>query len=262
MANVATRQIVERWLEDALGDAAQSSALNESRLICHHPLGNLIFETVRGSEVRKLFEPDASAITRRQYFFLHEGNHIAVMDAGHTTETREPSAHYWLQIFRLEAGIVAETWFSGYARNVDWGALPREPTQRSGAEDTNKLVLRRWWEEMYSGHRIEELMPQLAGPGYVRHEPTGSWVTTIPDHLNRVKGLYVSADDKPRPRWRYQTLAEGEYAVGWGTMRGYRGGASKDDEVYSWAQLFRFAEGKLVETWFPGWLIGVDWSST
>jgi hypothetical protein len=44
-------------------------------------------------------------------------------------------------------------------------------------------------------------------------------------------------------------------------MRGYRGGDTRDDSVNSFVQMFRVANTRLVETWFAGWAIGVDWTT-
>src|SRR5579864_479385 len=114
MSDTAARQVVEQWLENLFGHTALLDTVVGSRLTCHHPSGNSIIDAGRGSELRALFEPDAEAISRRQYFFLSQRDHVAVLGAATGRETQQESAQYWLQIFRLEGSRVAETWFSGF----------------------------------------------------------------------------------------------------------------------------------------------------
>jgi hypothetical protein len=47
-------------------------------------------------------------------------------------------------------------------------------------EEKNKAVIRRWIDEMY-GQGQFELMPELAGPKYLRHEKTGTFSVDVED---------------------------------------------------------------------------------
>ena len=122
----------------------------------------------------------------------------------------------------------------------------------------SKDMVRQWTDEIYTHKRFERIR-YLAHAEYIRHEGTGTWTAPIAEHLERIKALYQPGGGKPRLRFAYYLLAEGDKVVGFGTMRGYRGGASKEDEVYSFVQMFRLAHGKIVETWFPPFVVGVDW---
>ena len=258
----ANKDIVRRWL-DEMGSEERTLGIPEildSEFICHEPGGTWTAASgLLERRLRELFDPGLTAPSRRRYTMVAEGDKVAVLGTGQGTEERP--AYHWVQVFRVYDGRLAETWFPGYVRDVDWGSLPAEPQRRSGAEEANKHVVRRWWDEMYAAHRFDELMPALAGPEYIRHEPTGTWTATITEHLQRIKAVYQPGSEKPRPRFSYGLVAEGDKVAGFGMMRGYRGGASNDDEVYSFVQLFRLANSRLVETWFPPWVIGVDWSS-
>jgi hypothetical protein len=132
-----------------------------------------------------------------------------------------------VQLFRAADGAVAETWVSGSVQDVDWGPLPHELRGRLGVEDPNKRTVQRWWDEMYREQRFEELMAELAGPEYIRDEATGSWTTTILQHLQRVQALY-SPSQTPQPlRITYGLVAEGDRVAGRRTMRGHRGGETR-----------------------------------
>lgn len=179
---------------------------------------------------------------------------VARQRGGHRTS-------HWVQLCRVRDATVSETWISGSVQDVDWGPLPDEPRPAPAVEEANKLLVRRWWDEMYAEQRFEELMAELAGPEYMRHEATGSWTTTVEQHLQRIKDLYTAGRARQPLRISYALVAEGDRVAGWGTMRGYRGGATADHSVNSFVQMFRIVEGRLVETWFAGWAVGVDWTT-
>ena len=119
-------------------------------------------------------------------------------------------------------------------------------------EEENKAVMRRWYDEMYNQRHLA-LMPELAGPEYIRHEPTGTWTATIAALMERANKAF---DDGVTTQGRrtYALIAEADKVAVLGTAR------SLDGELeYHFVQVFRLAHGKLVETWFPGYVRGVDW---
>jgi predicted SnoaL-like aldol condensation-catalyzing enzyme len=255
------KRIAHQWLDNYLGPerAGDSSDLLQHQVLCHHPSGTWLAEPGSEQQLRATLRPQLVATGERRYFTLAERDYVVALGGGPPSTPVGQGASYWLQVFRIDGAQVVETWLSVNTREVDWEPLPTEPLQPSGAEDVNQAVLRRWWDEMLSEHRFETLMPELAGPEYIRHESTGSWTTTVADHLQRLKVLYADGGTRPRPRLQYRLVAEGDYVAGWGTMSGYRGGAARDDEIYSFIQLFRLDRGKLAETWLPGFAVGVDW---
>jgi predicted SnoaL-like aldol condensation-catalyzing enzyme len=251
------KALVRKWLDELARPEWNPGPLArlDKEFICHGMTGT--WTAAAGQAERRLreeLEPGVAAPGGRQYCLLAEGDKVAILGAGIGAEGRP--AYYWLQVVRLLGGKVAETWVGGYARGVDWGPVPAEP-RCSELEEANKRVLRRWWDEMYREYRFDELMPELAGPEYIRHEPTGSWTTTIAEHLRRVKGLYPAGGTGPQQWASTEIIAEGDLVAGWGTGGGSRVGVG---EVYSLVQLFRVAAGRLVETWFPGYVAGVDWT--
>ena len=119
-------------------------------------------------------------------------------------------------------------------------------------EDANKAILHRWYQEVYNQKKLS-LMPELAGPEFIRHEPEGTWITSIKEHMKRVKGMFESGKTTAGSR-DYELIAEADKVAALGVGYDLHG-----EVVYYWLQVFRFENGKLVETWFPGYVRGVDW---
>ena len=108
-------------------------------------------------------------------------------------------------------------------------------------EEANKAVLRRWYDEMWSNLDFD-LIPQLAGPTYTRHDVRGTRSVTAEeyrDELLPMKGQWTISD------FHYFLMAEGDYVTAIGTWK--INGAMQWD----WVQTFRLEDEKLVETWLP-----------
>lgn len=129
--------------------------------------------------------------------------------------------------------------------------------ENESIEDRNKAVIRRWWDEMYPEARWE-LVRELAGPLYTRHEPTGTFTVTVEEQMELLKGRYSGREEAQSRESSYQLIAEGDKVCGMGTFKGYRKGGEQDD-VYHFLQVFRLENGKIVETWFPGFVKNVEW---
>ena len=126
-------------------------------------------------------------------------------------------------------------------------------------EERNKAVVRRWSEEIYPEKRWE-LMPELAGPLFTRHEPTGTFTVTIEEHMKRIQELYGGTEkDKGIKEGGIEYIAEGDKVCLIGWFRGYRKGGESDVDLYNYVQVFRLEGGKIVETWFPGFVKNVEW---
>lgn len=120
-----------------------------------------------------------------------------------------------------------------------------------------KELLVRWYDEMWSQGRAE-LIPELAGPIYTRHEMSGTRSVTAEEYRDQTAGFltHVSVHDM-----KYCLVAEGDKvcAVGSWRLRGRPGAAGDwgpDGKQWDWVQLFRAEDGRLVETWLSG--IGMD----
>ena len=59
-----------------------------------------------------------------------------------------------------------------------------------GAEET-KAVLRRWYDEMWS-QKNPDLVTELAGPDYVRHEPNGTRSLTAREYQEQLRLLKLT----------------------------------------------------------------------
>ena len=57
----------------------------------------------------------------------------------------------------------------------------------------------------------------------------------------------------------YRLFAEGDMVCMIGTSKGYRKGGETDHDIYNYVQSFRLENGKIVETWFPGFAQNVEW---
>ena len=124
-------------------------------------------------------------------------------------------------------------------------------------EEKNKAVIRRWVDEMYAEARWE-LVEELAGPLYIRHEPSGTFTVTVEEQMALLKERYSGREEAQSREGSYELFAEGDKVCMLGTFKGYRIGGGYND-VYNYVQVFRLEDGKIVETWFPGFVKNVEW---
>ena len=133
--------------------------------------------------------------------------------------------------------------------------MPKSQT----TSDLNKATVLRWINEMY-GEKHWELMHELAGPFYTRHEPTGTQTVNIEEHVKRIKDLYGETEKNPNDAYQsIELFAEGDKVCIIGKGKFYRKGEDNNLDLYNWLQVFRLKDGKIVETWFPGFVKIVEW---
>ena len=104
-------------------------------------------------------------------------------------------------------------------------------------EGQNKAVIRRWVDEMYAEARWE-LVKELAGPLYTRHEPTGTFTVTVEEQMDLLKERYSGREEAQSREVSYDLFAERDKVCMIGTFRGYRKGGEFDD-VNNYVQVFR-----------------------
>lgn len=121
-----------------------------------------------------------------------------------------------------------------------------------GREEANKALMRRWYDEMWANLDFD-LIPELAGPTYVRHDVRGTREVTAEeyrDELVPMKGQWEISD------FHYFLMAEGDYVTAIGTWK--INGAMQWD----WVQTFRVEKGRLVETWLPAMATEGKWQTS
>ena len=111
-----------------------------------------------------------------------------------------------------------------------------------------KAVLRRWYDDMWA-RKDFDLVPELAGPLYTRHEAGGTRVVTAEEYRDALAG---SLSEATVEGLRYRLIAEDDRVVAIGTWK-------IDGSQWDWVQAFRVEGGKLVETWLSGIAFDGTW---
>ena len=124
------------------------------------------------------------------------------------------------------------------------------------AEET-KALLHRWYGEMWSQGKAE-LIPELAGPTYTRHEMSGTRTVTADEYRDQTAAFMnqITVCDL-----EYSLIAEGDKVCAIGSWRlvGLPDDTSGEGKQWDWVQLFRAEHGKLVETWLSGIAMESSW---
>jgi len=110
----------------------------------------------------------------------------------------------------------------------------------STTEETRR-VLQRWYDDMWFAQNWQ-LVPELAGPIYTRHETSGTSQVTAEDYQAVVRSVCESMTITDG---RYRLIADGDRVAAIGSWK-------LDGKQWDWVQAFRAENGKLVETWLTG----------
>lgn len=125
------------------------------------------------------------------------------------------------------------------------------------AESTDKMmsVITRWSEEVWHQGKLE-LVPQLVGPVYVRHEPGRSHSVTPQEYEEEIAAIRERLPDL-RFTEHDRVVSGDKYWLRWS----YEGTDSESGRVVKRAgiQIYRFENGKIVETWFVMNQPGSSW---
>jgi len=133
------------------------------------------------------------------------------------------------------------------SRHNEPGVAPAMNTER------NKAIARRWSEELWSRGNLA-VASEIVSPDYVRHDPGDPFPARGPEDVKRIVGmlrsmlpdLTITVDE---------IVAEGDFVVSRYTStatdtRGYMGMPPTGKTIRTSAmQMFRFADGKIVESW-------------
>src|SRR5262245_10620379 len=133
------------------------------------------------------------------------------------------------------------------------GTLSRLAEGGSMSMEQNKAMARRWSEELWGQGKLA-VADEIIGPEYVRHDPGDPFPARGPEDVKRI----VSMLRTMLPDFRIQIeamVAEGDMVVSRYTVtatdtRGYMGRPPTGRAIRTSAmQMFRFANGKIVESW-------------
>ena len=114
--------------------------------------------------------------------------------------------------------------------------------------EATKALLHRWYDEMWMQNNAD-LLPELVGPIYTRHEFGATRQVTPEEYKEQVRGLQSSMT---LTDMHYRLIGEDDHVVAIGAWL-------VDGEQWSWVQAFRAENGKLVETWLSGIATGSSW---
>ncbi len=125
-------------------------------------------------------------------------------------------------------------------------------------EEDNKSLMRRWYDEMWEPCNFD-LIPELAGPHYTRHDIMGTRTVTAEEYRDSLKmfGATWTISD-----FNYFLMSEGNFITSIGSWVVNDFDGQGNSAQWDWVQCFRVENGKLVETWLPG-MGGTDvkWSA-
>lgn len=118
-----------------------------------------------------------------------------------------------------------------------------------GADETRR-AMQRWYDEMWS-KKAFDLVPEIAGPIYTRHEPNGTRSISATDYRDQLKTFGPNLDVK---ELTYRLVVEDDMVTAIGRWK-------LNGNVQHWVQAFRVENGKLVETWLTGITSGCEWQN-
>ena len=134
-----------------------------------------------------------------------------------------------------------------------FAALAPTPSQAQTTTDQNKAIARRWSEELWSRGNLA-VADEIIAPDYERHDPGDPFAAKGPDDVKRIVTMLRSM--LPDFHIKVESIiAEGDFVVSRYTATatdtvGYMGMPATGKAIRTQAiQIFRFANGKIVESW-------------
>jgi predicted SnoaL-like aldol condensation-catalyzing enzyme len=182
-----------------------------------------------------------------------EGDYVAIARVDEYTEPR-PYTTTWFDLFRIEAGVIAEHWDHG---RLPAGATPsayvppvENPDQEASLESTepqleaNKRLVHEMWRTLLDGQQVEEA-PRFLAEGYVQHNPQAN--TGLEGFLTFFRQFAQPQPVQPGVANFIQMIAEDDLVV-LATVRSYDD-ANGVAYTTTWFDMFRVSDEKLVEHW-------------
>jgi len=217
------------------GDPAAVAVVSPEKYIQHNP------QTHEGSEgLASLFARLSKTSPRVNIVRIFaDGNYVF----GHT-EYDFSTRRIGFEVFRFEGELVVEHWDNiqpRYGQNRSGRSMVDGPTEATDLDQTeaNRTLVRKFVEDVLIAGQMEQLKRYIDGEKFMQHSPQ------MADGSSELRSALekASADSKTIEYQRlHRVLAEGSFvlAVSEGTLSGVHS---------AFYDLFRVAEGKLVEHW-------------
>jgi len=165
-----------------------------------------------------------------------------------------PYTTTWFDLFRIEAGVIAEHWDHG---RLPAGGAPRAYVPPAPSSDqeaalasldpqlaTNKRFVYDMWRTLLDAQQVEEA-PKFLAEGYVQHNPQAN--TGLQGFLSFFRQFAQPGVVQPTVANFIQEIGEGDLVV-LATLRTYDG-AGGVPYTTTWFDMFRLGGGLLVEHW-------------
>jgi len=215
------------------GDPEAVSVVNESKYIQHNPLtreGNVglaelfkrLSKTSPRVELVRVFEDG-------EFVFAHTDYDFNEVEVG-------------FEVFRFEDGFAIEHWDNLQSKpsspNLSGHTMLDGPTEATDLEKTeeNRKLIRSFVEEVLMSGKIDRLGHYLDSESFTEHNPQ------MADGLTALQAEFSRPDKKRSYDTIHRLLVEGNFAlcVSEGSLDGVHS---------SFYDLFRMANGKIVEHW-------------
>ena len=176
-----------------------------------------------------------------------------------------------ISAYRLAGGKIVEQWWSydvlgmlqqmGVAStertDFTWGA-PSAVTGDPGDPEANKAIVRRYLEEAWNQQNLD-VLDELMTADVINHSPT-RYQLDLETHKQVLSMYFTGLPDLHGTT--EDLIAEGDKVVGRYTATGTHQGelivpATGNQVVWTGINVFRFADGKIVETWWAFDSLGI-----
>jgi predicted SnoaL-like aldol condensation-catalyzing enzyme len=185
-----------------------------------------------------------------------ERDYVAMVRVDEYDQPR-PYTTTWFDLFRVEAGLIAEHWDHGRLPADGTPAAYVPPTESADQADqeaalvsldpalaTNKRLVYDMWRTLLDGQQVEEA-PRFLAEGYVQHNPQAN--TGLAGFLDFFRRFAQPRTVQPTVANFIQMIAEDDLVV-LATVRSYDD-ANGDPYTTTWFDMFRVGGGLLVEHW-------------
>lgn len=218
------------------GDEASVAVVNPNKYIQHNPqtreggigLAALFKELAKSSPRVNIVRVFAD----RDYVFAH-------------TEYDFSSSRIGFELFRFEGDMVVEHWDNIQARkgpNPAGHSMVDGPTQVTDLERTvgNRKMVRAFLTDVLINSQVDKLESYIDATSYIEHNPR------LFDGLAALHSMLSESSPKGERRLQYnkvhRVMAEGNFVLS-------ASEGSRDSVHSSFYDLFRLANGKIVEHW-------------